>query len=741
MESELQFKVVRQSSWEVFSAAAHRELVPPQFAAQLQHLAYNDKYVIRYNFGDVDDEAAIHGYTVLLNCLEAVGLHTEVRVGHDHSLLVFVKAPREILGSAVYKSRVRDWLYGIVADHPGGGGQTILEGKYEAEDLLSMYHLLSWPKDMGGAGITPGFAQFDNVHSIFPLHNPRTNQALLRHLGKKLILKDDDFDQIRDLLGTKAAFYFAFTQTYILFLLFPAVTGVLARFFLTSYSQFYTLLTGLWCTVFVEVWKMKQTDLSLRWGVKGVGGLTTDRPQFAYEKVIVDDVGRTRHYCPKWKQIARRLVQIPFVLLAAMSLGALIAMVFAIEVLISEAYDGPYKSYLEYLPTALLAIVLPYISNFLEGAAEALTEFENHRTADSHERSLAQKVFVLNFTTQYLPVILTAFVYVPFGDFFVPHLERVLRYVLGDAAKFSDTPFQANPNRLQKEVIALTVTGQISHFGEEFLFPLIKQKFRSWYRNYRDSPSAAAAAGLDHFIHEDQPEEQALLTAARNQASLPPYDVQADISQMTLQFGHLALFSPVWPLMPIGFLINNWIELRSDFLKICIEHQRPPPLRADGIGPWVQNLGFLAWLGSISTAAITHLFGPNVVVFENSLVSGWWTLPLTIVISEHVFLAVRAVVQSLLHRIGSEQIRKKRDDNYMRRKKHLDELEANKSEMLGLGVEQRERRKSVLITAGNSFWTRQVEDGKSKEVGVQLIQTLKRTKKGGEKGTEKGKLD
>lgn len=105
-------------------------------------------------------------------------------------------------------------------------------------------------------------------------------------------------------------------------------------------------MAGLWCIVFVEYWKLKQTDLSIRWEVKGVGNHTTDRPQFDYEKVMVDDVGRTRHYCPKWKQIARRLVQIPFVLVAALSLGALIAVVFAIEILISETYDGQYKSYL-----------------------------------------------------------------------------------------------------------------------------------------------------------------------------------------------------------------------------------------------------------------------------------------------------------------------------------------------------------------------------------------------------------
>lgn len=54
------------------------------------------------------------------------------------------------------------------------------------------------------------------------------------------------------------------------------------------------------------------------------------------------------------------------------------------------------------------------------------------------------------------------------------------------------------------------------------------------------------------------------------------------------QFGYLTLFSPVWPLASVSFLINNWIELRSDAVKICVEMKRPVPHRADSIGPWLE---------------------------------------------------------------------------------------------------------------------------------------------------------
>jgi anoctamin-10 len=136
-------------------------------------------------------------------------------------------------------------------------------------------------------------------------------------------------------------------------LLFPSITGLLAWAFLPHYSLTYAILTTLWCTVFLEYWKIREIDLSIRWKSQGVSRLKVTRPQFKHEKIIVDETGRTKHYYPKWKQFARQMVQIPFLIFALFTLGALIILVFTIEVLISEAYEGPYKWYLVSILTAV----------------------------------------------------------------------------------------------------------------------------------------------------------------------------------------------------------------------------------------------------------------------------------------------------------------------------------------------------------------------------------------------------
>jgi hypothetical protein len=53
----------------------------------------------------IDYDAATKEFVKLLQTLEDTGLHVEVRPGYEQSILLFVKAPIELLGNRVYKLR------------------------------------------------------------------------------------------------------------------------------------------------------------------------------------------------------------------------------------------------------------------------------------------------------------------------------------------------------------------------------------------------------------------------------------------------------------------------------------------------------------------------------------------------------------------------------------------------------------------------------------------------------------
>jgi anoctamin-10 len=202
---------------------------------------------------------------------------------------------------------------------------------------------------------------------------------------------------------------------------------------------------------------------------------------------------------------------------------------------------------------------------------------------------------------------------------------------------------------------------------------------------------------------------------------------------MVLQFGYLALFSVVWPLVPVSFLINNWIELRADAVKICVEMQRPTPWRADTIGPWLDSLGFLSWLGSITMAALVYLYsndglGPD---GSPSAIKGW-ALLLSIFFSEHLYLGIRWAVAFAISKIDSPGRQKERKERYAVRQKYFQEsldqthrlppISEKAEEITRSSLEEEARTGSLHATTPEErFWVRQRHWTETAQVGVGLI--------------------
>lgn len=564
-------------------------------------------------------------------------------------------------------SRVKDWLFAISHSLPAGDDMTIVEADTPSEELRSIYHALTWQKELGGAEITPGCGRWKHVTSAFPLHNRSANTELFRKWSRTTGLTSGDLDTIRALFGEEVAFYFAFIHSYSVFLIFPAVWGVICWLYFGPYSITCAVVNCLWCVVFVEYWKMRETDLSLRWGVKGVGALKVDRPQYVWDKEVADPItGQVQRVFSVRKQLLRQLLLIPFASVATIALGTLIVVAFAMEVFISEVYTGPFKGYLEFLPTVLFSLSLPAITTLLNNMATRLTDFENYRTQDQYDLAQTQKTFVMNFITSFLPTLLTAFIYVPFGQKIVPYLN-IFR-VAGLSSSTRD--FRVDSTRLQQEVIYLCVTGQVFNFGEEFVLPYVKRVLWQKWRDYRmkqaERVRPRSRSTATDLLLVDVPEESTLMSRIRDEADADEYKVQDDIMEMCVQFGYLALFGVAWPLVPLGFLLNNWLELRGDFFKLTMECKRPPPVRTDSIGPSLQGLEFLTWLGTLSTATIVHIYRSGV---ENVKLS---SLLLTILAAEQSYLAMRFAVRTTMEKLGSDSILRNEARRYNVRKGYLE---------------------------------------------------------------------
>ena len=384
---------------------------------------------------------------------------------------------------------------------------------------------------------------------------------------------------------------------------------------------------------------------------------------------------------------------------------------------------------------------IPILSTLLTEVATRLNNYENWETTETYEAAMTQKTFILNFITSYLPIFLTAFVYVPFGSLIVPYLDvfsltaRPFAEHVGQLTA-PKVGFEINPARLRKQVIYFTVTAQIVNFALETIVPYVKRQGFHKYQEMKTERAAKRGGAAPGLAENDLPEEAEFLARVRGEAELDVYDVTTDLREMVIQFGYMALFSVVWPLTPVSFIINNWIELRSDAVKICIEMQRPTPYRADSIGPWLDSLTFLTWLGSITTAALTYLFSNDGLGPDGTpnTIKGW-ALLLTIFFSEHIYLVVRLAIRLAISKIDSPGMEKERAERFMVRKRYLQEnmgedaLELPPSyaeEKITRASLEEAARQGSLRTSGPSdhFWGRQRGWEESVMVGKGLIETM-----------------
>lgn len=206
------------------------------------------------------------------------------------------------------------------------------------------------------------------------------------------------------------------------------------------------------------------------------------------------------------------------------------------------------------------------------------------------------------------------------------------------------------------------------------------------------------------------------------------------------------MFSVVWPLAPVSFLINDWVEMRADAIKICVEMQRPIPWRADSIGPWLDNLSFLAWTGSLTTSALIYLFssdgsGPG---GTPSTIKGW-ALLLTMFFSEHLYFVIRMAVRTVLSKVDTEGRQKERRERFVVRKKFLEEsiglplapepLPSGEDEKITrTSLEEEARRESLAHQRPEDrFWGRQRYWHETAEIGVGII---RKSAPGGGKKTQ-----
>ncbi|KAF9564904.1 DUF590-domain-containing protein [Agrocybe pediades] len=604
-----------------------------------------------------DARKAEQQYKRLIETLTYAGLKAVGRRGESLGhLLVFVVCPEEHVKELVKRERNSDFLSGLPVSTSAGN---ITLSPADRIRLVHAY-ISSTPAD-GGLGISPDAPEWDLVESIFPLHDREFNELWVRAWTPRNIASVQ-LERIRDQFGDALAFYFAFLASYTKFLIAPAVLGLIAHFAFPPYAPLYSILLSIWSIVFVEWWRVHERILSLRFGTRGSFKVEKRRAQYK--------AGLTW-----WARELRVLASVPVILLFAGILCAILTGNFIFEAFVTHLYQGPGQHFIGFSPTILFVILVPRVLAVYQAIAVRLTNWENHAHKSTHNASLTLKTFALSSIVAYLGLGLSAFVYVPFGEGvmrwvqawlfggaqtthgFVANIRNMMNGTVvtgqtiepvlkatGAAAMWDVNPsnvrLKLNSGRLRDQMFAYTVTNQAVNTFMEVGLPFILRRVDTYKKNKdaaknktkngtNNSTSSASNAGSvvgsdngtlvkKRVIFEDEKErgglvERAFLDSVRAEAALPEYDLFVDYSEMVIQFGYVALWSTIWPLAGVMAFLNNLLEIRSDAFKMTVHNRRPIPSRTDTIGPWLDALTFLTWLGALTNSALVYLFSPQLL--------------------------------------------------------------------------------------------------------------------------------
>ncbi|KAJ1817410.1 hypothetical protein LPJ56_002072, partial [Coemansia sp. RSA 2599] len=603
----------------------------------------------------------------------------EAEAGH---VLVFVSCPRARLVQEWRRSRLHDWLGGMLAlrrvardagaaagaadpyevdpdarDDPArllAADETTAEAISVAERQRLVHRIITGAQADGGAAVRPDGTQV----AVLALHDAAFNREWVRHWARKWLVDGRDLRRIREHFGEEIALYFAFLQSYFLWLALPAAAGVAVR--AAGGSGFAWPLAAalvVWTVVFTETWARRESDIATYWGVHGVQRTADSRRAgFRPDGHVADPAtGEPVPVFSPMRRWGRRALGVGVIAALAAVLAALVAAIFALQTFVGEFYAGPLAPVLGLAPVVLFSACLPAYTAVCTRVAHALTEYENYEYDAEFTAQLTVKLFVFRFLQDQLYLFLTAWVFVPYRDSFERWLSRGSG-LAGVKAKASDTPAAA---MVQALLAGFVVTSQALNLVTETVVPLA---LRWWTARARHAAAAAASASASASTSAlsatgDAAQLQFIARAAE-ETRLPEYSTFEDYAEMASQFGRVAFFSIAWPLAPLAAFVNNWFELRGDAAKIAGATQRPIPRRVDSIGPWLGALRLMCWLASITNALLVYQFNPGSGLLLPPVTDadamkryGRTGLTMALVVllfAEHAFLAVRWVITRVM---------------------------------------------------------------------------------------------
>jgi len=426
----------------------------------------------------------------------------------------------------------------------------------------------------------------------FPIHNfDDLNRLQKRWLVLWQWPWNLPLDLIRDYFGERIGFYFLYLQHYTTMLLGPAVLGVVCEVLavLGTKTQVipmtvseiaymvYLCIMLFWSTIYVAIWKGKQSTLGMQWGMTGYEANELDRPLFEGVDVRSPIDGTHMRYFPdKIKKYRNNVVNV-VTLISIAGVVTVVGCIFLFQAWADLAENKKYFTIGDtYLGTTLVSIMMGLAINILNilynGTALAMNEWENHRTDTEFEDKLISKIFLFQMVNSFAAVTYIAFI-----------KGQISACIQNDCDK-----------EVSSNISIIFITTLVARMGTQVLVSMYTQHLKA----------LSATDGI---------EPGAVRSPLEEQYSLEFYDALLvtlqDYAALVIQFGFTVLFVAVYPLAPTISFVNAYIQIRIDGWKLCQAYQRPEPKSVEDIGVWQNMIEVLSYLAVIYNLGLMFFSG------------------------------------------------------------------------------------------------------------------------------------
>ncbi|KAI9337820.1 calcium-activated chloride channel-domain-containing protein [Obelidium mucronatum] len=487
-----------------------------------------------------------------------------------------------------------------------------------------------------------GFIPADNARSWLFFNWARWGTTIEK------ILPLQPMTHIRNYFGEYAAMYFAYLGFYAVWLIAPAIVGlvvsiysfatspVIGKYFDNELTIPFSFFMSVWSVLFLRFWKRRSTALATAWDVRDIEPDESKRPEFYGTKLRKDPItGRMEAYMPNGATMRLMIMSYLSVLFAI-----LLMVGFQFLIILSHAKFSTYSITMSTLVSSVLTLInIVVLTPAYLWFSLFLTRQENHRTQLAFDNHLLVKNFLFSALQNYSYLFYVGVIKVFSGS----RLENL--GVTNEVCYADATSSKGCVSELMLSMAIVFVGLQFYFQFAAVVFPWIEEFFKT--------------RSLQMKINASQPPKSRRQAAHR----VAPQYVLDDVLNMwsrrdeftnkTIEFGYVVLFSLAFPLAPLFALASNFLEVRLAAYRLVVVSKRPFAMRASDIGAWYGILDALSKLGILVNASIVAFSSGYFQTTFLSNFSDSWAAKLGIqlafvLVFEHVVLLVTAAIEWLV---------------------------------------------------------------------------------------------